>query len=65
MDERTLPEPDRDPVCDMIVDMEEAEAQGLTCLHESVAYGFCSKVCLEAFAKDPQRFVPAGGRDAP
>ena len=61
-----IPEPDdRDPVCDMVVDLERAEEYGLTLMHESVAYGFCSRACLEAFASEAQRYVLAGGRDAP
>lgn len=66
MDDRTVPEPeDRDPVCDMVVDLEQAEEHELTVMHESVAYGFCSKACLHAFASDAERYVPAGGRDEP
>jgi len=66
VDDRTIPEPeDRDPVCDMVVDLEQAEQQGLTLMHESVAYGFCSKACLDVFARDAEHYVPAGGRDRP
>ena len=66
IDDRPVPEPEEhDPVCDMVVDLEQAEEHGLTLLHESVAYGFCSPTCLEAFARDALRYVPAGGRDVP
>ena len=59
-----------DPICDMVVDMAEARAAGLSMEFAGRAYAFCSPGCLAKFAKSPQTFTPkveawlASGGDA-
>ena len=45
-----------DPVCDMIVAIDEARENGLTLEMPEREYAFCSPGCLSTFAKAPQRF---------
>jgi YHS domain-containing protein len=47
-----------DPVCDMIVDLDEARDAGLTLEIGEREYGFCGAGCQTAFAKDPKRYIP-------
>lgn len=47
-----------DPVCDMIVDVEEAREQGLTLERPEREYAFCAAGCLTKFAKSPQSYIP-------
>jgi Cu+-exporting ATPase len=42
-----------DPICQMTVD----EETGLPAQYEGQTYYFCSPYCVEAFKKDPARFV--------
>ena len=46
-----------DPICDMIVDLDEAGTDGLTVEHAGRDYGFCSSGCRQRFSKDPSRYV--------
>lgn len=46
-----------DPVCRMMVDLDEARTKGLTSQHAGKDYGFCGPGCKRAFEKDPQRFL--------
>jgi len=46
-----------DPVCDMIVDVDEQRTKGLTSDHEGKTYAFCGPGCKRAFDKDPTRFT--------
>jgi YHS domain-containing protein len=45
-----------DPVCDMIVAVDDAREQGLTLAMPDREYAFCSQGCMTTFAKAPQRF---------
>jgi len=45
-----------DPVCDMIVAVEDAREHGLTLEMPDREYAFCSQGCMTTFAKAPQRF---------
>ena len=45
-----------DPVCDMIVDMNDARENGLTLEMPDREYAFCSPGCLKTFSKSPTRF---------
>ncbi|MDQ2911663.1 MAG: YHS domain-containing protein [Chloroflexota bacterium] len=47
-----------DPICDMVVDFDEARAEGLTLDHAGREYGFCSASCQQKFAKDPSAYIP-------
>ncbi len=47
-----------DPICDMLVDLDEARADGLTVEHAGREYGFCSSGCTQKFSKDPSTYVP-------
>ena len=47
-----------DPVCDMIVDVDEARAAGLTMELDGREYAFCGPGCLKAFAKGRERYIP-------
>lgn len=46
-----------DPVCDMIVGVDEQRAAGLTVEHGGRTYAFCGPGCKRAFEKDPARYV--------
>ena len=60
-----------DPVCGMVVDIEEARDVGLTLERAEREYAFCAAGCLASFAKEPQRYIPkveawlAAGAPAP
>ena len=62
-----------DPICDMVVIVEEARAKGLTVEHEDRTYAFCSARCVRVFQKDPVTWaakadaavLPSAGVDAP
>lgn len=45
-----------DPVCDMIVDVDDARENGLTLELPDREYAFCSSGCLRTFSKSPTRF---------
>lgn len=45
-----------DPVCDMIVAIDDARENGLTLEMDDREYAFCSPGCLATFAKSPARF---------
>ena len=47
-----------DPICDMVVDLNDARDQGLTMELGDREYGFCSHGCLLKFAKSPRTYVP-------
>jgi YHS domain-containing protein len=47
-----------DPVCDMIVDVEEARDKGLTIERPEREYAFCAQGCLLKFAKSPNTYIP-------
>jgi YHS domain-containing protein len=47
-----------DPICDMIVGVDEARDQGLTLEYPDREYAFCSPGCQEKFAKDPKSYIP-------
>ena len=47
-----------DPVCDMIVSLDEARDAGLTLEYGDREYGFCAAGCQTKFAKDPKRYIP-------
>ncbi len=45
-----------DPVCDMIVAVDDAREHGLTLEMDDREYAFCSAHCMQTFAKAPTRF---------
>jgi len=45
-----------DPVCDMIVAVDDARENGLTLEMPEREYAFCSPGCMSTFAKAPHRF---------
>jgi YHS domain-containing protein len=47
-----------DPVCDMIVSIDEARDAGLTLEYPNREYAFCSPSCQAEFAKDPKAYIP-------
>lgn len=47
-----------DPICDMIVDLDEARDEGLTLEYGEREYGFCSAGCQQKFAKNPNNYIP-------
>jgi Cu+-exporting ATPase len=46
-----------DPVCDMIVDVEEQRGRGLTSAHAGKTYAFCSSGCQRSFDEEPRRYA--------
>ena len=42
-----------DPICDMVVVVDDARAKGLTVEHGERTYAFCSARCVRMFSKDP------------
>lgn len=54
-------EMNRDPVCGMFINEELAERSGRTSQLQGRTYFFCSKECIEAFGKEPKKYV---GKDA-
>jgi YHS domain-containing protein len=42
-----------DPVCGMTVEVDHAEASGLTVMHEGRIYAFCGAGCLRSFQAEP------------
>ena len=47
-----------DPICDMIVNIEEARDAGLTLEMPDREYAFCSAGCQSKFAKAPAQYSP-------
>ena len=47
-----------DPVCDMIVSIDEARDAGLTLEYPDREYAFCAAGCQSKFAMDPKAFIP-------
>jgi YHS domain-containing protein len=47
-----------DPICDMIVDVDEQRGRGLTSEHARKTYAFCSSGCKRSFDADPARYAP-------
>ena len=47
-----------DPVCDMIVSIDEARDAGLTREYPDREYAFCTPSCQAKFAGDPTAFIP-------
>jgi YHS domain-containing protein len=54
---RERPERVLDPVCGMAVDVDNADADGLTLEHEGRTYAFCRSGCLRAFREDPEAYA--------
>jgi YHS domain-containing protein len=48
-----------DPVCGMVVDLDEADARGLKVTHHGREYVFCGKGCMLEFRDDPERYLRA------
>lgn len=46
-----------DPICDMIVDVEEQRGRGLVSEHEGTTYAFCGPGCKRAFEKEPAKYT--------
>jgi YHS domain-containing protein len=46
-----------DPICDMIVDVDDAREHGLTLEYPQREYGFCSAACQVKFAKNPSAYA--------
>jgi YHS domain-containing protein len=47
-----------DPICDMIVSVDEARDKGLTLEYPDREYAFCSASCQTKFAKNPKAYIP-------
>lgn len=47
-----------DPVCDMIVNIEEARDAGRTLEMPEREYAFCASGCQAKFAKAPTQYIP-------
>ena len=46
-----------DPVCGMVVDVEQATTAGLTAEHEGKTWYFCGKGCRLDFLDDPAAYL--------
>ena len=46
-----------DPICDMVVEVEEQRGRGLTSEHEGTTYAFCGPGCKKAFDKEPGKYT--------
>lgn len=46
-----------DPVCDMVVDVEEQRGAGLLSEQQGKTYAFCGPGCKRAFDKDPAKYL--------
>jgi len=46
-----------DPICDMTVNVREAQAKGLTFEFDGRSYAFCSPQCRRQFEKEPARWA--------
>jgi YHS domain-containing protein len=46
-----------DPVCGMVVDVEQATSAGLTAEHEGITYYFCGRGCKLDFVDDPSAYL--------
>ena len=46
-----------DPVCDMIVDVDEQRGHGLTSEHAGKTYAFCCSGCKRSFDADPSPYA--------
>jgi len=46
-----------DPICDMIVDVEEQRGRGLVSEHEGATDAFCGPGCKRAFDKEPAKYT--------
>jgi YHS domain-containing protein len=46
-----------DPVCDMVVDVEEQRGHGLTSEYSEKTYAFCSSGCKRSFDEDPADYA--------
>ena len=46
-----------DPVCDMVVDVEQQRQRGLVAEHAATTYAFCGPGCKRAFEKDPAKYA--------
>ena len=51
------PERVLDPVCGMTVDVERAEADGLTLEHADRTWAFCRSGCRRAFLEEPEAYI--------
>ena len=51
------PERVLDPVCGMTVDVERAEADGLTVEHAGRTWAFCRSGCRRAFLEEPDTYT--------
>ena len=46
-----------DPICDMVVDVSDAQSEGRTVDYRSRTYAFCSDNCVAAFNADPVKWA--------
>jgi YHS domain-containing protein len=46
-----------DPICDMVVDVAQQRAKGLTTVWESNEYAFCGPGCKRRFDADPAAYT--------
>ncbi len=48
---------EKDPVCGMEVDPDEAAGSGLTSEYEGQTYYFCGQGCKRQFDQNPQQYI--------
>jgi YHS domain-containing protein len=46
-----------DPICGMTVEVDHAEAAGLTVTHEGRVFAFCGPGCLRSFTAEPDVYA--------
>ena len=56
-----MPDIQRDPVCGMDIDTQDAAAKSQ---HQGRTYYFCSESCKEKFDLNPQRYAEGQGKSA-
>ena len=48
---------EKDPVCGMEIDPDEAAGSGLTSEYEGQTYYFCGRGCKRQFDQNPQQYI--------
>jgi YHS domain-containing protein len=64
MAEKRTVAPDEDPVCGMVVDIDDSKRKGLATTYDDHEYVFCGKGCYLDFRENPETFLALGYRPA-